>query len=163
MVMSSLVMTASIVAQGTPGHRVGPRSCARSIGEPGRRPPGRVRGRRARRRDLPRAHHGHADHTRRGACGRHRGRRRRVRAIDLSASTCDLLAPACQGCVWWQTLPASTPAPDLRQAWEQEPEAEAGFFGRALLEGGAVVGWMHTAALEECTAEEAGLGLGLLF
>lgn len=69
-----------------------------------------------------------------------------MRAIDLSTSTRDLLAPACQGCVWWQTLPAATPAPDLRQAWEQEAEAEAGFFGRALLEDGAVVGWMHTAA-----------------
>jgi hypothetical protein len=69
-----------------------------------------------------------------------------VRAIDLSAGTRDLLAPACQDCVWWQTLPAATPAPDLRQAWEQEAEAEAGFFGRALLEGDAVVGWMHTAA-----------------
>jgi uncharacterized alkaline shock family protein YloU len=33
MVMFSLVMTASIVAQGTPGRRVRSRSCARSIGE----------------------------------------------------------------------------------------------------------------------------------
>ena len=69
-----------------------------------------------------------------------------MRAIDLSAGTRDLLAPACQACVWWQTLPAATAAPDLRLAWEQEAEAEAGFFGRALLEGDAVVGWMHAAA-----------------
>jgi hypothetical protein len=69
-----------------------------------------------------------------------------VRAIDLNTSTRELLAPACRGCVWWQTLPAATPATDLRQSWEQEAEAEAGFFGRALLEGDAVVGWMHTAA-----------------
>jgi hypothetical protein len=37
-------------------------------------------------------------------------------------------------------------APDLRCAWEREAEAEAGFFGRALLEGGSVIGYMHAAA-----------------
>jgi hypothetical protein len=35
--------------------------------------------------------------------------------------------------------------PDLRQTWEHEVESEAGFFGRALLEGDAVVGYMHAA------------------
>jgi len=69
-----------------------------------------------------------------------------VRAIDLNTGTRDLLAPVCRGCVWWQSLPGSSPPADLRHTWEREAEAEAGFFGRALLEDGAVVGWMHTAA-----------------
>jgi hypothetical protein len=69
-----------------------------------------------------------------------------VRAIDLSAGTRDMLAPACQGCVWWQLPPAAAPVAGLRPPWYREAEAEPGFFGRALLEGGAVVGWMHTAA-----------------
>lgn len=38
------------------------------------------------------------------------------------------------------------PAPGRRRAWEQEAEEDAGFFGRALLEDEAVIGWMHTAA-----------------
>ena len=33
-----------------------------------------------------------------------------------------------------------------RLDWEREAEGEAGFFGRALLEDDAVVGWMHAAA-----------------
>jgi hypothetical protein len=48
--------------------------------------------------------------------------------------------------VWWQSLPGQTPVAGLRESWEREAEAEAGFFGRALLEGDAVVGWMHVAA-----------------
>jgi hypothetical protein len=69
-----------------------------------------------------------------------------MRAIDLSAGTRDLLAPVCQDCVWWQTAAGTTPTEGLRHAWEREVEVEAGFFGRALLEGDAVVGWMHAAA-----------------
>jgi hypothetical protein len=69
-----------------------------------------------------------------------------VRAIDLTGATRDLLAPCCRDCVWWQTLPGATPAAGLRETWEREAEAEAGFFGRALLEDGAVIGWMHAAA-----------------
>jgi hypothetical protein len=69
-----------------------------------------------------------------------------LRAIDLSTGTRDLLAPVCQDCVWWQIAPGTTPTEGLRHAWEREVEAEAGFFGRALLEGDAVVGWMHAAA-----------------
>ncbi len=69
-----------------------------------------------------------------------------MRAIDLTTATRDLLAPVCSGCVWWQSLPGDAPVPGLRDAWEREAEGEAGFFGRALLEGDAVIGWMHTAA-----------------
>ncbi len=68
-----------------------------------------------------------------------------MRAIDLTVATRDLLAPCCAGCAWWQSQPGVTPAPGLRDAWERDAEAETGFFGRALLEDGAVVGWMHTA------------------
>ena len=69
-----------------------------------------------------------------------------MRAIDLTGATRDLLAPCCRDCVWWQTLPGAAPSAGLREAWEREAEAEAGFFGRALLEDGAVIGWMHAAA-----------------
>jgi len=69
-----------------------------------------------------------------------------MRAIDLTAATRDLLAPVCESCVWWQSVPGTTPTASLRRDWERDAEAEAGFFGRALLEGDAVIGWMHTAA-----------------
>ena len=69
-----------------------------------------------------------------------------MRAVDLTASTRDLLAPVCRDCVWWQSPPGSTGPPGLRSAWENEVQAEAGFFGRALVDGSAVIGWMHAAA-----------------
>jgi hypothetical protein len=69
-----------------------------------------------------------------------------VRAIDLTAASSDLLAPGCAGCVWWLTRPGMSSGPGLRREWEREAEAEAGFFGRALLDGDAVIGWMHVAA-----------------
>jgi hypothetical protein len=69
-----------------------------------------------------------------------------MRAVDLTSATRDLLAPVCAGCIWWQSVPGVAPVADLRRAWEREADTEAGFFGRALIEGGAVVGWMHTAA-----------------
>jgi hypothetical protein len=69
-----------------------------------------------------------------------------VRAVDLTATTRDLLAPVCRDCVWWQTLPGNTVPPGLRTAWENEVQAEAGFFGRALVDDAAVIGWMHAAA-----------------
>jgi hypothetical protein len=68
-----------------------------------------------------------------------------VRAIDLTVATRDLLAPCCGTCTWWQTPPGASPAPGLRDTWEREAEGETGFFGRALLEDDAVVGWMHAA------------------
>jgi hypothetical protein len=69
-----------------------------------------------------------------------------VRAVDLTATTRDLLAPVCRDCVWWQSLPGDTSPAGLRSAWENEVQAEAGFFGRALVDDGAVIGWMHAAA-----------------
>jgi hypothetical protein len=69
-----------------------------------------------------------------------------VRAVDLTSTTRDLLGPVCRDCVWWQSLPGEANAPDLRSAWENEVQAEAGFFGRALVDGDAVIGWMHAAA-----------------
>lgn len=67
------------------------------------------------------------------------------RALDLTGATRDALAPICRGCTWWQTRPGETPPAGRRQSWESACEAEAGFFGRALLQGDAVVGWMHVA------------------
>jgi hypothetical protein len=70
----------------------------------------------------------------------------RMRAIDLTSATRDLLAPVCASCTWWLTVPGAAVPADRRRSWENEADAEAGFFGRALLEGDAVIGWMHTAA-----------------
>ncbi len=69
-----------------------------------------------------------------------------MRAIDLNTATRDLLAPVCRDCVWWQSRDDAPAGPDLRRSWEHEAEAEAGFFGRALVEGDAVIGYMHAAA-----------------
>lgn len=69
----------------------------------------------------------------------------RHRALDLTATTREALAPICRECVWWQTRAGETPPADRRRAWESGCEAETGFFGRALLEGDAVIGWMHVA------------------
>jgi hypothetical protein len=69
-----------------------------------------------------------------------------VRAIDLSTASRDLLAPCCATCTWWLTRPGDAAGPGLRADWERETEAEAGFFGKALLDGDAVIGWMHVAA-----------------
>ena len=71
-----------------------------------------------------------------------------MRAIDLNGATRDVLAPVCRTCAWWQHgRPAEDQpaAPSPRLAWEYAVEAEAGFFGRALLDGDNVLGWMHTA------------------
>lgn len=69
-----------------------------------------------------------------------------MRALDLNGATRDLLAPVCAGCVWWLARPGVEAGPGLRDEWEREAEAETGFFGRALLEGDAVIGWMHVVA-----------------
>ena len=79
-----------------------------------------------------------ADGDRKGATVQHR-------ALDLMTSTRDALAPICRDCTWWQTRPGETAPDGRREAWESACEAEAGFFGRALLEGDAVIGWMHVA------------------
>ena len=41
--------------------------------------------------------------------------------------------------------PRRAAEPTVRRDWEAEVEAEAGMFGRALLDGGAVLGWMQAA------------------
>jgi hypothetical protein len=69
-----------------------------------------------------------------------------MRAIDLNVSTRGLLAPVCRECTWWQTRRGAPAGPALRHAWERDAEAEAGFFGRALLEGDALIGYMQVAA-----------------
>ncbi len=68
-----------------------------------------------------------------------------MRAIDLTTATRALLAPVCRECVWWHAGPGSAGGPAARSAWESEIETEAGFFGRALLEKDAVVGYMQAA------------------
>lgn len=68
-----------------------------------------------------------------------------MRAVDLDTTTRDLLPPTCSTCVWWQTpAPGEGDAPG-REAWERAVESEAGMFGRALLEGADVLGWMQLA------------------
>jgi hypothetical protein len=75
-----------------------------------------------------------------------------VRAVDLDATTRELMAPVCRGCIWWQSSTAddadssSTEArDDLRAAWEREVLATAGLFGRMLIGDDGAVGWMHAA------------------
>ena len=70
-----------------------------------------------------------------------------MRAIDLNFASRDLLAPCCATCTWWLARPGAAVSPTLRSDWEREAESEAGFFGKALLDGDAVIGWMHTASL----------------
>lgn len=69
-----------------------------------------------------------------------------MRAIDLNATSRDLLGPCCAACSWWLTRPGVQAGPGVRGEWEREAEGEAGLFGRALLDGDAVIGWMHAAA-----------------
>ena len=68
-----------------------------------------------------------------------------MNCVDLNAASRDLLPPGCAACTWWQQEGAGTAQDTARRAWEAEVEAEAGMFGRALLDGGAVVGWMQAA------------------
>ena len=69
-----------------------------------------------------------------------------MRAIDLTTASRDLLAPCCSTCTWWLARPGTPPVRTLRADWEHEVEGEAGFFGKALLDGDAVIGWMHVAS-----------------
>lgn len=66
-----------------------------------------------------------------------------MRGVDLSTATRDLLPPVCRSCTWWQQGDRRPEAEPSRTTWEQALEAEAGLFGRALLDGDAVVGWMQ--------------------
>lgn len=69
----------------------------------------------------------------------------RSRAVDLTTLTRDLLGGPCAACTWWQSGNHSAASVDDRLEWERAVEAEAGFFGRALLDGDAVLGWMLVA------------------
>lgn len=68
-----------------------------------------------------------------------------MRALDLNASSRELMAPVCRACTWWQEDVPTAPGLDARLAWERAVESEAGFFGRALLDGDAVIGWIQAA------------------
>jgi hypothetical protein len=48
------------------------------------------------------------------------------------------MAPVCRECTWWQE-------PGTRPGWERATESESGFFGRALVAGESVIGWIQTA------------------
>ncbi|MGZ4200258.1 MAG: hypothetical protein ACXVP1_08735 [Thermoleophilia bacterium] len=68
-----------------------------------------------------------------------------MNCVDLNAATRDLLPADCAVCTWWQQERAGAPESASRPAWEASVEAEAGMFGRALLDGGNVLGWMQAA------------------
>jgi hypothetical protein len=65
-----------------------------------------------------------------------------VNCVDLNATSHELLPPGCAACTWWQ--PQADPEQAVsRSGWEANVEAEAGMFGRALLDGPDVLGWMQ--------------------
>jgi len=66
-----------------------------------------------------------------------------VRALDLTVAARDLMAPVCRSCTWWLAPQAGGAAP--RRDWERAVEDEAGFFGRALVDGDDVIGWLQAA------------------
>ncbi len=65
-----------------------------------------------------------------------------MNCVDLSATSRELLPPGCESCTWWQPQPGA-PQAQSRADWEAAVEAEAGMFGRALLDGPDVLGWMQ--------------------
>ena len=68
-----------------------------------------------------------------------------MNCVDLNAASRDLLPEACAACTWWQKGTADDAPPGPRATWEAQVEAEAGMFGRALLDGADVLGWMQAA------------------
>jgi len=68
-----------------------------------------------------------------------------VRALDLTPATRDLLPPVCRACSWWQTDLPTASGQDARAWWERAVDDEAGLFGRALVDGEAVIGCIQTA------------------
>ncbi len=68
-----------------------------------------------------------------------------MNCVDLNAASRDLLPEACAACTWWQKGTAGDAPPSPRASWEAQVEAEAGMFGRALLDGADVLGWMQAA------------------
>lgn len=68
-----------------------------------------------------------------------------MNCVDLNAASRDLLPQDCAACTWWQQAIPAAADPTVRRDWEADVEAEAGMFGRALLDAGAVLGWMQAA------------------
>jgi hypothetical protein len=68
-----------------------------------------------------------------------------VNCVDLNAASRDLLPPNCAQCTWWQPVAGGAAQAASRPTWEASVEAEAGMFGRALLDAGDVLGWMQAA------------------
>ena len=84
-----------------------------------------------------------------------------MRVVDVTPGNRDLLPPVCRGCLWWQTAPdrggalrkrraavpadAAADASGLRAAWEQQVSDAAGCFGKALVDGDSVLGWLQAA------------------
>jgi hypothetical protein len=66
-----------------------------------------------------------------------------VNCVDLNAASRDLLPLDCAVCTWWQPQTAGAAQAASRPVWEAQVEAEAGMFGRALLDGAAMIGWMQ--------------------
>lgn len=65
-----------------------------------------------------------------------------MNCVDLNATSRELLPPDCAACTWWQPQPDAAQATS-RPDWEAGVETEAGMFGRALLDGPDVLGWMQ--------------------
>ena len=65
-----------------------------------------------------------------------------MKCVDLNAASRELLPPDCAVCTWWRRGPAVA-STEARAAWEADLEAEAGMFGRALLDEGELLGWMQ--------------------
>ena len=71
-----------------------------------------------------------------------------MNCVDLNAASRDILPPECAVCTWWQAAGAPAAAGAGRADWEASIEAEAGMFGRALLDGADVLGWMQVVPAE---------------
>jgi hypothetical protein len=68
-----------------------------------------------------------------------------MRGCDLTAGSRDLLPAACRGCTWWQSTSERAAGAHDRPTWERAVQSEAGCFGRALVDEGAVLGVIHVA------------------
>jgi hypothetical protein len=63
--------------------------------------------------------------------------------VDLTTASGHLMAASCRSCTWWQR-PHDGCEVD-RAAWERAVELETGFFGKALMDDEAVLGWVQAA------------------
>ena len=81
-----------------------------------------------------------------------------MKCVDLNVASRDLLPAECMVCTWWQPAHGPIATGVERPSWEAAIEAEAGMFGRALLDDGAdVLGWMQVVP---ATLVRAGLPAG---